>query len=103
MITAFVWVIFGDLVNLHMRLIYKLDINANKSLYVKSFTKHKDNHNYSLVKALKNHHNIGFIDYSLNNKFNINSNEFNYTDIQISLNTIRPHTNIGLRAPPIFL
>jgi len=104
MIASFVWVIFGDLVNLHMKLIYKFDVNANKSLYVKSFNKHKDNENYSLVKALKNNNSNGFIDDN-NSEFNtyLTATEFKYNELIVSLNPITSHTNIGLRAPPIFL
>jgi len=103
MIASFIWVIFGDLVNLHMKLIYKFDVNANKSLYVKSFNKHKDNENYSFVKALKNSNSNGFIDD--NSEFNIclTATDFNYNKLFISLNSVTSHTNIGLRAPPIFL
>jgi hypothetical protein len=101
MIASFVWVVFGDLVNLHMKLIYKFDVNANKSLYVKSFNKHKDNENYSLVKALNNSN--GFIDD--NSEFNtyLSATEFNYNELLAPLNPVTSHTNIGLRAPPIFL
>ena len=103
MIASFVWVIFGDLVNLHMKLIYKLDGNANKALYVKSYNKHKDSQNYSLVKALKNHNNNGFIEsFSINN-IHICSIDIDYNEAITPLNPIVSLTNIGLRAPPYYL
>jgi len=103
MIASFVWVIFGDLVNLHMKLIYKLDGNADKALYVKSYNKHKDNQNYSLVKALKNHNSNGFIESLSINKAFISSIDIDYNEIIIPLNPIISLTNIGLRAPPYYL
>jgi hypothetical protein len=103
MIASFVWVIFGDLVNLHMKLIYKLDINANKSLYVKSFNKHKDNENYSFVKTLKKNSSNGFIDNNSEINILLPTTEFVYHKELISLYSVISHLNIALRAPPTYL
>ena len=103
MITAFAWVIFGDLVNLHIKLIYKLDINANKSLYVKSFNKHKDNENYSFVKALKKNGSNGFIDNNSEINIFLPTTEFIYHEELTASYSVISHLNIALRAPPTYL
>ena len=103
MIFTFVWVIFGDLVNLHMKLIYKLNTNTNEILYVKSFHKQKNDNNYSLYKIVDNHHNNGFfcdftdLSFSIHEIDLANSQFCSITKPYIFLGCI------GLRAPPSFL
>ena len=103
MLFAFVWVIFGDLVNLHMKLIFKLDINANKTLYVKTFKKHKDDQNYHLEKALNNHNNNGFAEINTEISYFTNIENFDISELDCFVNPNISHSNFGLRAPPYSL
>jgi hypothetical protein len=41
MITSFTWVVIGDLVNMHMKLIYKKDLYNNSIVFVKTVKKEK--------------------------------------------------------------
>lgn len=44
MITAFAWVVIGDLVNMHMKIIYEKDLYAHNTLYTKTISKDKSSY-----------------------------------------------------------
>ena len=44
MITAFAWVVVGDLVNMHMKLIYHKDLSAHNNLFTKTVSKDKSSY-----------------------------------------------------------
>jgi len=93
MITAFTWVVIGDLVNMHMKLIYKKDLYAHSVVFVKTVKKDKANKNIITpqLSGVTNTDNFKFypqLTFSLISIDKINNIAFEYIDIS------------NLRGPP---
>ncbi len=99
MIIAFTWVIIGDLVNMHMKLIYKKDLNKHNTYYTKSHKSDKKDYLFGskIQKKAKDFGNTA------NNTFNFNIS-VNYTNVFIAeilnLKTNKLHSSLLLRGPP---
>ena len=99
MIASFMWVIIGDLVNMHMKIIYKKDLYSHNTFFIKTVKKDKKEYHITLKKTGVDYlsgiiktsdYNIHpvFLVVKLNEKINSNQNRI-LTGIT------------GLRAPPI--
>ena len=102
MIIAFMWVIIGDLVNMHMKLIYKKDLNKHNTYYTKSHKSDKKDYLFA-SKTLKKTNDFG---NTANNSFNFKIS-VNYTNLYIAeivnLNTNKHYYSFSLRGPPSLL
>ena len=102
MIIAFMWVIIGDLVNMHMKLIYKKDLTEHNTYYTKS---HKsDKKDYLLsgkdIKKLNDFAN------TQDNSFNFKTSVSYYTLLitkTVNFNSNNLFTSLLLRGPPSFI
>lgn len=101
MIISFMWVIIGDLVNMHMKLIYKKDIYAHNTYYTKSHKSDKKNYKVS-SKNLKK------ISLDFANSTNLFSNiNISYTELLFSeienIKITNLHISLLLRGPPALI
>ncbi len=99
MIIAFMWVIIGDLVNMHMKLIYKKDLNKHNTYYTKSHKSDKKDYLFA-SKTLKDTNDFG---NTANNSFNFNIS-VNYTNLFfaeiVNFNKNKLYSSLLLRGPP---
>jgi len=99
MIIAFMWVIIGDLVNMHMKLIYKKDLYNHNTYYTKSHKSDKKDYLFG-SKILKKTNDFS---NTANNSFNFNLS-VNYTNLFIAeivnFNTNKHYYSHSLRGPP---
>ena len=99
MIITFMWVIIGDLVNMHMKLIYKKDLNKHNTYYTKSHKSDKKDYLIS-AKVVKDTKDFGNISNSIFN-FNISVNFTNIYFVEIvNFKTNNFHSSLFLRGPP---
>lgn len=100
MITAFAWVVMGDLVNMHIKLIYEKDLCAHSTLFTKTVSKDKSSHKASF-KTINPYHTISCLlnsDGTIESVLPVLNIIFNK---QIFFNTISLHNSTHpLRGPP---
>ena len=99
MIIAFMWVIIGDLVNMHMKLIYKKDLTKHNTYYTKSHKSDKKDYLFG-SKILKKHNDFN---NPTNNNFNFNI-PISYLNLHkteiVNLYSNKLHSSLLLRGPP---
>ncbi len=100
MITSFLWVIIGDLVNMHVKLIYKKDLYANNIVFVKNVKKDKD---YHFFKVKNNFQKLLFSINKVSLINTLNSSEYIFNETIISFSANRFYSLRKLRAPPYYL
>lgn len=59
MIAAFAWVVIGDLVNMHMKIIYEKDLSAHNTLFTKTISKDKSSHK-AAFKTINSSHSVSY-------------------------------------------
>ena len=102
MIAAFTWLVIGDLVNMHMKIIYKKDLCAHNTLFTKTVSKDKSSFKIFAKKINPTNTTLGFISSNSSIQSFLPFTEYKlYEDIYS--NIISPYTlTTKLRGPPSF-
>lgn len=99
MIIAFMWVIVGDLVNMHVKLIYKTDLNKHNTYYTKANKSEKKDY----ILSSKDFKKLDVFSNTSNNNFNFKI-KLSFSEILITkterLITNRLISSLLLRGPP---
>jgi len=100
MIISFSWVIVGDLVNMHMKLIYKKDLTKHNIYYTKTHKSDKKSYltNSKDYKKIGKNLNLFFYNY---NSFNINIQYIKVFYLTFKNNySLNKYFSLFLRGPP---
>ena len=100
MIIAFAWVVIGDLVNMHMKIIYEKDLSAHNTLYTKTISKDKSSYKTYVKKINPINSILGYVSSNSIIQCFLPVTEYRLSE-EIYSNIISSYTFIHkLRGPP---